>query len=95
MGKNLGPAREGPIGFRGAYSVELLYSDSPTLDAEQLAARVRSRCPAAEAATADGHPPILFAHRDHVVTFHADDVEAPVSAKTVVLPGDDVVDVGA
>ena len=45
------------------------------------------------AAAAGGQPPILFAHKDHLVTFTDGEVEAPVTAKTVVFPGDDVVDV--
>ena len=95
MGRRPAPQGRHPHGFRGAYSVELLYADSPSLDADRLAARVQSRCPRAEPAAAGGKPPILFAHRDHPGTLHQGDVEIPVTAKTVVLPGDPAVDVPA
>jgi hypothetical protein len=97
MSKSEGPAQPGPLGSGGAsYRVELLYEGPPALDAEQVASRVQSRCPQAEAAAAaGGQPPILFAHKDHLVTFTDGEVEAPVTAKTVVFPGDDVVDVSA
>src|SRR5436305_8530177 len=95
MAKDVGPGPTGPLGgsLTNPYSVELLYPDSPSLDPNQVAARVRSRCPQADAAAAGGQPPIVFAHRDHVVTLHEGEVEAPtttkVAAKTVVLPGSD------
>lgn len=105
MAKDVGPAgpgHPGPLGgaIANPYSVELLYPDSPSLDPSHVAARVRSRCPQADvAAAAGGQPPIVFAHRDHVVTLHEGDVEAPsttkVAAKTVVLPGSDAVDAPA
>src|SRR3954454_19138183 len=94
MSKPEVPAQPGPLG--SAYRVELLYEGPPALDAEQVASRVQSRCPQAEAAAAaGGEPPILFAHKDHLVTFSDGEVEAPVTAKTVVFPTDDVVDVAA
>src|SRR5689334_6267421 len=95
MPKAEGPGQPGPPVVGTAYSVELLYEGSPALDAEQLAARVRSYCPQAEAAAAGGHPPILFAHKDHPVTLKDAAVEAPVTAKTVVFPSNDVVDMPA
>src|SRR3954465_11320393 len=93
----VGPGHPGPLGgaLTKPYSVELLYTDSPALDPDHVAARVRSRCPQADAAAAGGEPPIVFAPRDHVVTLHEGDVEAPVAAKTVVLPGTDAVDAPA
>lgn len=96
------PARDGPFGFRGAYSVELLYPQSPSIDPETLAAKVKARCPQAQAASADGQPPVLFAHADHVVNYQpdaagteGDDEPMAVTTKTVVMPGDRAVDVGA
>jgi hypothetical protein len=95
MGNAVDPTSSGPHAMGGAYGVELLYAALPSLDADSLASHVQSRCPQVHAATAGGQPPILFAHRDHSVTIHAGDVEAPVTPKTVVWPREKTVDAPA
>lgn len=78
------------------YSVELLYTQSPPLDAETLAARVRNFCPQAEAADSGGKPPILISHKDHLVPIDVRREGAPaaVPARTVVMPTEAVSNVG-
>ena len=97
------PGSSGPFGFEraahaGAYSVELLYSNSPRLDAESLAGRVKAFCPKADVADAGGRAPVLFSHRDHLVPIEGVtpltlDAKSSVPARTVVMPTDRVVDV--
>jgi len=96
MGKGELPAQDGPFAFGigSGYGVELLYPQSPPLDADVLASRVRAFCPQADAADAGGRPPILFSHRDHLVPVDLPAAgEASVPARTVVMPTDTVTDV--
>lgn len=107
MGKGDAPAPGGPMGFGNggastgaSYAVELLYPQSPPMDAGTLADRVRAFCPQAAAADAGGRPPILFSHRDHLVpvdlpTDPAADGVPAVPARTVVMPTDRAIDVVA
>jgi hypothetical protein len=94
MALSNGASASGALGL-GGYGVELLYPKTPELDAGQLASRVKSFCPQTEAAAAGGQPPILFAHKDHVVMLHDGPVDAAITAKTVVFPGDLLSDVQA
>jgi hypothetical protein len=102
MGKGDLPAQDGPFGFGSvglgaSYGVELLYPQSPPLDAEVLASRVKQFCPQADAADAGGKPPILFSHKDHLIPLDVATPEgtAAVPARTVVLPTDALADVAS
>jgi len=79
----------------GAYSVELLFSNSPSLDTDTIASRVRAFCPAADASDAGGKPPVLFSHKDHLVPIDVEPLGAAVPARTVVMPTDRVSDVAS
>jgi len=72
-----------------AYSVELLFSNSPALDTDTLASRVRAFCPAADASDAGGKPPVLFSHKDHLVPIDIEPLGAAVRSKrrTLRRPG--------
>lgn len=87
---------DGSPGFAATpYSVELLYPQSPPLDADTLASRVRNYCPLAEAADSGGKPPILISHKDHLVPIDVSVDGAPsVPARTVVMPTEAVSNVG-
>lgn len=78
------------------YSVELLYPQSPPLDADTLSTRVRNYCPQSEAADSGGKPPILISHKDHLVPIdvRTDGGSASVPARTVVMPSETVANVG-
>jgi len=87
----------GSVGSGGApYSVELLYLQSPPLDAETLSPCVRNFASHAEAADSGGKPPILISHKDHLVPIdvRVDGAAAAVPARTVVMPTESVANVG-
>ena len=87
---------DGPFTSGGTpYSVELLYPQSPPLDADTLARRVRNFCPQAEAADSGGKPPILISHKDHPVPIEVplDGGSTSVPARTVVMPSEAVANV--
>lgn len=75
------------------YSVELLYPQSPRIDTDSLASRVRAFCPQADASDAGGKPPVLFSHKDHLIPIDIADVPAATPARTVVMPTEKVRDV--
>jgi hypothetical protein len=81
--------------FGAPYSVELLFCQSPSLDTDRLASKVRTFCPQVDASDAGGKPPVLFSHKDHLVPIDVAAIPAATPARTVVMPTDRVTDVAS